>query len=166
HSCVLRARSTYFHSALSSDWVKTDGNFIVFEKSNISPEVFQMILRYLYSGTINLENQHPTRIMDLLAAADELILTELVNYLKDYLLTYYDKWIRQHPLQILYHIAFRLDSCKDLQDICLKYICENPTSVADTGEIIGGYNPESWKGGFFGHWTKSLDSFIFSLGVE
>ncbi|CAG8566906.1 12389_t:CDS:2 [Racocetra persica] len=114
HSCVLRARSTYFHSALSSDWVKTDGNFIVFEKSNISPEVFQMILKYLYSGTICLENQNPTRLIDLLAAADELILTELVNYLKEYLLTYHDQWIR----------------------------------------------------GFLGNWTKSLDSFTFSLGVE
>ncbi|CAG8813184.1 18379_t:CDS:1, partial [Racocetra fulgida] len=38
--------------------------------------------------------------------------------------------------------------------------------VANTGELIGGYNPENWKGGFLGNWTKSLDSFTFSLGVE
>lgn len=130
HSCVLRTRSTYFHSALSNDWVKTDGNFIAFEKSNISPEVFQMILKYLYSGTICLENQNPTRVIDLIAAADELILTELVNFLKEYLLTHYDEWIRQHALQILYHTAFH--SCKELQDICLEMICENPSSVFGT----------------------------------
>ena len=46
HSFVLRARSSYFKKALSSDWEKRDddGNYI-FDKPNISPEVFQLILR-------------------------------------------------------------------------------------------------------------------------
>jgi hypothetical protein len=46
HSFVLRARCSYFKSALSSAWEEVDdnGNFI-FKKSNISPEVFQLILK-------------------------------------------------------------------------------------------------------------------------
>ena len=36
HSCILRARSPYFHSALSNGWVKrNEGGIILFKKSNI-----------------------------------------------------------------------------------------------------------------------------------
>jgi hypothetical protein len=45
HSCILRARSPYFHSALSRDWVMKEGNNIIFEKPNISPKIFEMILK-------------------------------------------------------------------------------------------------------------------------
>src|ERR1043165_3859069 len=46
HSFVLRARCSYFKKALSRDWEKRgdDGKYI-FEKSNIPPNVFQLILR-------------------------------------------------------------------------------------------------------------------------
>ena len=46
HSFVLRARCSYFKRALSNDWEEKDddGNFI-FKKPNISPEVFQLILK-------------------------------------------------------------------------------------------------------------------------
>ncbi|CAG8706214.1 1419_t:CDS:2 [Dentiscutata erythropus] len=186
HSCVLRARSTYFHSALSSDWVKTDGNFIV----------------YLYSGTICLENQNPTRIIDLIAAADELILTELVNYLKDHLLTHHDQWILDQNIisDNLFDsnlIKFKhatvisnwIDRVEDPEQTRLyrkspshsfnlllrgsrdgfsarKFheLCKDKGStvvimkVAGTGEIIGGYNPENWKGGFFDLWMSNYNN--------
>ncbi|CAG8462699.1 5291_t:CDS:2 [Acaulospora morrowiae] len=70
--------------------------------------------------------------MDLLVAADELVLTELVNYLKDFFLESYYKWICQHPLQVLYHNVFRLESCKELRELCLTVVCENPTLVFGT----------------------------------
>ncbi|CAG8481381.1 14305_t:CDS:2 [Acaulospora colombiana] len=136
HSCVLRARSPYFYSALSGNWAKTEGNAIIFEKSNISSQTFQMVLEYLYSGTISLDQSHPTHLLDLLVAADELILTELVKYLKDFLLNSHHKWICQHPLQVLYHTAFRLESCKELQELCLKIICENPTLIFGTTAFL------------------------------
>ena len=47
HSFVLRAiRCPYFKRALSSNWQKknNDGNY-VFEKPNITSEVFQLILK-------------------------------------------------------------------------------------------------------------------------
>ncbi|PKC11185.1 hypothetical protein RhiirA5_354618, partial [Rhizophagus irregularis] len=45
HSCILRARSPYFHSALSTGWVKrNEEGMILFEKSNIEPKIFECIL--------------------------------------------------------------------------------------------------------------------------
>jgi hypothetical protein len=45
HSLILRARSPYFYTALSGDWARNQGNIIIFEKPNISPDIFEVILR-------------------------------------------------------------------------------------------------------------------------
>ena len=45
HSGILCIRSQYFHAALSNEWAeKKDGKFI-FKKPNISPQLFNIILR-------------------------------------------------------------------------------------------------------------------------
>ena len=45
HSNILRARSPYFKRALSQNWVKKKNDMINFSKPNISPTVFEMIIR-------------------------------------------------------------------------------------------------------------------------
>jgi hypothetical protein len=46
HSNILCARSQYFRSAFSNEWAeKKDGKFI-FRKPNITPQLFDIILRY------------------------------------------------------------------------------------------------------------------------
>lgn len=45
HSIILRFRSDYFRAAFSSNWAeKKDGIFIL-RKSNILPDIFEIILR-------------------------------------------------------------------------------------------------------------------------
>jgi hypothetical protein len=45
HSNLLRARSPYFKSALSSNEVTKKNNMIEFKKPNINPIVFEIILK-------------------------------------------------------------------------------------------------------------------------
>jgi hypothetical protein len=45
HSVILRARSSYFKGAFSSDWITKENNMITFNKPNITPTVFEMILK-------------------------------------------------------------------------------------------------------------------------
>jgi hypothetical protein len=45
HSVILRARSLYFKSAFSTDWIIKKNDMIMFNKPNISPVVFEMILK-------------------------------------------------------------------------------------------------------------------------
>ena len=46
HSNILCIRSQYFHAAFSNEWAeKKDGKFIL-RKPNISPQLFNIILRY------------------------------------------------------------------------------------------------------------------------
>ena len=45
HSLILKARSLYFRAALSYNWVKrSDNGIILFEKENLSPKIFEVIL--------------------------------------------------------------------------------------------------------------------------
>ena len=45
HSHILKARSLYFRTALSDNWVKrSDNGIILFEKENLSPKIFEVIL--------------------------------------------------------------------------------------------------------------------------
>ena len=45
HSAILRARCPYFRAALSSSWARKEGDYTIFRKPNISPSVFEAILK-------------------------------------------------------------------------------------------------------------------------
>ena len=45
HSVILRARCHYFKIAFSSEWIRQKDNMIMFNKPNIAPTVFEMILK-------------------------------------------------------------------------------------------------------------------------
>src|SRR5689334_881012 len=46
HSIILKARSSYFKAALSNNWMikKSQDGIILFEKENIFPNVFEILL--------------------------------------------------------------------------------------------------------------------------
>ena len=45
HSNILRTRSPYFNRALSKNWVHEKDNKILFNKPNIDPTIFSLILK-------------------------------------------------------------------------------------------------------------------------
>jgi hypothetical protein len=45
HSILLKTRSLYFKKALSQNWAIKENNIINFTKPNISPNIFEMIIR-------------------------------------------------------------------------------------------------------------------------
>ncbi|GBC02512.1 hypothetical protein RclHR1_04660005 [Rhizophagus clarus] len=55
HSVILRARSPYFKGALSSHWITKKNDMIMFNKPNITPNIFDIILRYIYTGSENCD---------------------------------------------------------------------------------------------------------------
>ena len=45
HSGILKTRCSYFKTALSNNWIKrSDNGIILFEKENISPKIFEVLL--------------------------------------------------------------------------------------------------------------------------
>ncbi|CAI2167226.1 11729_t:CDS:2 [Funneliformis geosporum] len=101
HSLIISARSLYFKSALNNNWTTIkDGRFF-FKKPNISPKIFQLILKYLYTGVVDFQGQELNQIFELMIAADELLLEELTDQIQEYL-------IKHKPLQIQRNIVLVL----------------------------------------------------------
>src|SRR5690349_1869226 len=47
HSAILASRSPYFAAALSKQWAKREDGIAKLEKPNITPKVFEIILKYV-----------------------------------------------------------------------------------------------------------------------
>ena len=45
HSAILVSRSPYFAAALSNNWVKKENDVMIFQKPNIAPKVFDILLK-------------------------------------------------------------------------------------------------------------------------
>ncbi|CAG8654615.1 25828_t:CDS:2 [Gigaspora margarita] len=136
HSIILRVRSPYFKTALSSEWAKVENNLITFNKPNISPTVFEVILKFIYTGRISLDDYDALTILDLLVAADELCLQELIDHVQDYLLCYKPSWM-QRNFATTHRIAFQ-HSCAftKLKDYCWEIIRNDPELVFQAEDFI------------------------------
>lgn len=76
HTLILQCRSTYFQKALSEEWKEhqtttDDGKYIVFEKPNISKDVFALLLRFLYTGVVDLIEQKKAAVHEIEARAHQ-----------------------------------------------------------------------------------------------
>ncbi|GBB89891.1 hypothetical protein RclHR1_16720003 [Rhizophagus clarus] len=125
HSLILSARSTYFKAALSKEWAKKENGIITFKKPNISPEIMELILKYLYTGLVNFNKQNGTKVLKLLMASDELNLQKLRDYIQTYLLDNQAEYLKNEPVDVL-QIVFRYEGCEDLRKFCLDTICKDP----------------------------------------
>ncbi|RGB41401.1 hypothetical protein C1646_663107 [Rhizophagus diaphanus] len=135
HSHILCTRSQYFRSAFSNIWAeKKDGKFI-FKKPNISPQLLDIILRFLYSGSIELKTLQCPDILKLLIAVDELNIHSLIFYIQKYLIEYQAEFLQQNPIEIL-EIIYQYEPFTDLSNFCLEKICEEPSILFNSDEFI------------------------------
>ncbi|GBB90137.1 hypothetical protein RclHR1_00170041 [Rhizophagus clarus] len=126
HSVILRARSNYFRAALFKDWIKRKDNIIIFNKPNIKPKVFKILLKYFYTGTYSIEEEYNQElILELLIAADELALTDFVENVQSYVINNKFNWVHQNLIQV-YKTATTYDGFKIFKDYCEGLICERP----------------------------------------
>ncbi|GBC04318.1 hypothetical protein RclHR1_05610005 [Rhizophagus clarus] len=127
HSVILRARSSYFKNAFSNNWIIKKDNMIMFNKPNVTPNIFEMILKYIYTGELDLIEQSGENILDLLVVSDELLLEELYEHVQDYLIKKQSDWIHENIALVL-HTVFNFENCK-LKDYCLESICGDPQPI-------------------------------------
>ncbi|EXX69937.1 hypothetical protein RhiirA1_450444 [Rhizophagus irregularis] len=132
HSVILRARSPYFKSALSNKWITKKDDMILFNKPNIDPIVFELILKYIYTGEVDLTNLVCSDILGLLDASDELLLDELVEYLQIYMIEEHKQRVQQNLILVLNKFA-RYDI---LKNYCLDYFCENSQHFISSKHFI------------------------------
>ncbi|CAI2170534.1 12859_t:CDS:2 [Funneliformis geosporum] len=125
HSGILRIRSPYFNTALSCQWVKKEGDSIVFNKPNFSASVFSDILEYIYTGTMALLEKSGKQCLEILVAADELLMNELHDLMQSHLLVKHKLWLRE-SFALVYSTAVKLEASKELQDFCHNILYSEP----------------------------------------
>lgn len=115
HSLILQARSTYFTRALSSDWKEASQGVI--HKPNIRPEVFERVLQYIYGGRLMLDD---AIVMDLIKAADELCMEDLLHGCERHALT---TICRDNVLDLV--LLASQHNLSQLKAECLDFIASN-----------------------------------------
>ncbi|CAB4431913.1 unnamed protein product [Rhizophagus irregularis] len=129
HSNILSCQSDYFDTAFSSNWAeKIDGKY-VFNKPNISPHIFEIIIRYLYCGQLDLNVNNGPDISKLLVATGELGLDTLGEYIQEFLIKQND------PIGIL-EVAFQHENFTTLRGYGLEAICQDPYILFGTDKIL------------------------------
>ncbi|EXX72008.1 hypothetical protein RirG_073350 [Rhizophagus irregularis DAOM 197198w] len=128
HMIILCYRSQFLRRTLASN-KKNDTSVLAHIKlSNISPEIFQIILKFIYGGIISLNEQEPSETLKILSAADELHLQELVDYLQKYLIENKVEWMEQH-FGLVYQTGIQRNSLLELQNFCTNCMTKSPHKV-------------------------------------
>ncbi|CAB5362507.1 unnamed protein product [Rhizophagus irregularis] len=81
---ILNYRSSYLRSILSTIERRNDGTLIQIKLSNILPEIFQIILRYIYGGSLPLEEYDALDIIKILIFVNKKLSDEMPQYQENY----------------------------------------------------------------------------------
>ncbi|RIB23525.1 hypothetical protein C2G38_2139703 [Gigaspora rosea] len=114
--------------------INMTGNRKSIKKTNISAKVFDIIIKYIYSGTISLENVESSVIFDLLTASNEFGLEELVKVTQQMLIDDKASWLRLNFTRV-FKISLMDDNFKPLQQFCANIICKYPNIIFEAEEF-------------------------------
>ncbi|RIB20352.1 hypothetical protein C2G38_2179513 [Gigaspora rosea] len=135
HSIILCTRSSYFRRALSDKWSKRKDGYFVLSKPNISALTFNIILKFFYCGIVDLNNQKDEIILELLVAADELLIHKLTGFIQLFLIKNSCKFLQQSPIKIV-HFIIDNKQFNELNETYLETICEKPNLLFDSEEFL------------------------------
>ncbi|GES90294.1 BTB/POZ protein [Rhizophagus clarus] len=135
HMIILYYRSPFLRRTLASNKKNNNDVLAHIKLSNISPEIFQIILKYLYGGIISLNDQEPLEILNVLVAADQLLLQELIDYLQEYLIENKSEWMQQY-FELIYRTSFQSNSLLELQLYCTNFMANSPDKVFKSLDFI------------------------------
>ncbi|EXX75237.1 uncharacterized protein OCT59_025294 [Rhizophagus irregularis] len=128
HMNILCYRSPYLRRTLDSNKKKNDNVLAHIKLSNTSPEIFQIVLKYIYGGILSLDNKNTSDFLKVLATADKLILQELVDYLQGYLIENESEWLEQH-FEFTQQISSQSNNLLKLQEFCTNLMVRSPERV-------------------------------------
>ncbi|GES93542.1 hypothetical protein GLOIN_2v1782772 [Rhizophagus clarus] len=85
-------------------------------------------LQYIYGGIFSLNVHDPSNFLKVLAAADDLHLQELIDYLQKYLIQRESEWIVQH-FGIVQQISSNSNNLLELQELCTNLMAQSPEKI-------------------------------------
>ncbi|RHZ85097.1 hypothetical protein Glove_71g128 [Diversispora epigaea] len=133
HSNVLKYRSSYFRRELENIQ-PNENNIKIINKSNVSTQIFNVILQYIYGGIFNLENTETRFIYDLMLITDEFELEELSSKLEKFLIETKDSWLRTN-FSLIYNSIFSRNNFKKLENFCNDIVVKYPNLIFDSDDF-------------------------------
>ncbi|RHZ86467.1 hypothetical protein Glove_50g55 [Diversispora epigaea] len=132
HSNILKYRSQYFRKELEN--IQPNENNVKTIKSSVSAQIFDIILKYIYGGIVNLENVKTRFIFDLMLAANEFELDELTNKLETHLIDTKASWLKTY-FSLIYRIIFSENNFKNLENYCNDIITKHPSLIFENSDF-------------------------------
>ncbi|CAG8572638.1 27445_t:CDS:2 [Dentiscutata erythropus] len=115
HSLILRARSTFFDTALSSRWAKKEGNSFIIEMKDVPINIFKAVLSYIYTTEVSLNELDGIKFLEFLVEINKLLLSEeIVSKLFSSVQGRFEKLIRSDAIKVL-QIVFQNNIFESLQ---------------------------------------------------
>ncbi|RHZ89471.1 hypothetical protein Glove_13g169 [Diversispora epigaea] len=133
HSNILKCRSQYFRKELENTQ-PNENNIKTIIKSSVSSQIFDVILKYIYGGIVNLENVETSFIFDLMLGANEFELMELTIKLETHLIDTKASWLKTYFSRI-YRTIFNESNFKNLENYCNDIIAKHPNIVFDSSDF-------------------------------
>src|SRR5579871_1627261 len=84
--------------------------------------------RYIYGGTLSLEEYDISDVIKILVSANELGFQELIVYLQSFLLENKRNWMEQN-FNLIYRTSFENDSFSELQKYCTELTTKHPDKI-------------------------------------
>uniref|UniRef100_U9SY21 Kelch-like protein 17 n=1 Tax=Rhizophagus irregularis (strain DAOM 181602 / DAOM 197198 / MUCL 43194) TaxID=747089 RepID=U9SY21_RHIID len=125
---ILHYRSTYLRRVLTTNKKNNDENLVHIKLPNILPEIFEIVLRYIYGGKLSLDEYHASDIIKILVTGNELGLQELITYIQSFLVKTKANWMVQN-FNLIYQTSFENDSFLELQKFCTNLITKKPDNI-------------------------------------
>src|SRR5438105_887297 len=95
---------------------------------------FTFVKRYMYNGTISVNNLDANEILELLEACDELCFDELIDDLQNFLIKEEKEWIQENLIDI-HKILSKYQPFNLLQDYCDGLIYDNAELILKSSDI-------------------------------
>ncbi|RHZ70942.1 hypothetical protein Glove_264g16 [Diversispora epigaea] len=133
HSNILKYRSPYFRKELEN--IQPNKNNIkIIIKPSVSAQIFDIILKYIYGGIVNLENVETRFIFNLMLTANEFELDELTDKLENHLIDTKASWLKTY-FSLIYRTIFKTNNFKNLENYCNDIIAKHPNIIFDSSDF-------------------------------
>ncbi|GBB93251.1 hypothetical protein RclHR1_02140004 [Rhizophagus clarus] len=136
HLFVLRTRSQYFRTEFSKNRIEVKDGKYIFRKPNISPQIFKIILRFIYCGKMDLTKLQGSEILNLLMAVEELNIQILTQCIQKYLIKHQREFLQQIFSIETLEMCYQHESFKDLWNFYLEIISKEPEILFNSNKFI------------------------------
>ncbi|CAB4387702.1 unnamed protein product [Rhizophagus irregularis] len=116
HSIILCSRTKNFYGAFRE--TEYEDGIITFKKDNVSPLIFEVLLKYIYTGILAINNNS---LVDIIVAAKDFGLPKVVEQLETHLHQNELTW--KFPKDF---ISFQHDQFPNLSKYSLDWVCSHP----------------------------------------